>query len=85
MPRVRHLLAAPDLGAVAEREHGGFGQAAERHVADQGEDLAFENGEVDDLAELALPLAIACLRPAMVWPRRSSAAALRATRRLARR
>jgi hypothetical protein len=52
MPRMRRPLAAPDQRHVAQRQPRCALEPAERHVLDEGQDLAPEGGEVGELAAL---------------------------------
>lgn len=57
VPRMRRPLTASDQRDVTKREPSRLLQPAERDLLDQREDVALEDGEVDELAVLFVPLA----------------------------
>lgn len=54
MPRVRRPLTPPDQRDIAEREPCRPLEPAERDALDQGEDVALERGEVDELVGIGI-------------------------------
>jgi hypothetical protein len=57
MGRVRRPLPATDQRDIAERQTGRTLEPAERDALNEGQDLALEGGEVDELAVPLVPLA----------------------------